>query len=106
MKRGSLIFGIVAVLLLVDGIYLVLSNNPVGGDQGAFTGNPNIVLSPATIVFASGGLLAVGSIIMWIVALRRQGQPPQKRAQARDAQSQVHAGQSSVQKEQGNQRQS
>lgn len=106
MKRGSIIFGIVALLLLVDGVYLVLSNNQVGGDQGAFTGNPNIVLSPGTIVLASGGFLAVGALIMWIVALRRQGQPPRERAQPREAKSQAHAGQGNVAEEHGNQRQS
>ena len=105
MKRGSIIFGIVAVLLLADGAYLVATNNQVGGDQGAFFGNANDVLSAGTVVLVSGGLLAVGAIIMWIVALRRQRQLPQEPGHTREAQGQVHAGQSHVGEEHGNQRQ-
>ena len=106
MKRGSIIFGIVAVLLIADGAYLIATNNQVGGDQGALFGNANNVLSAGMVVLVSGGLLAVGAIIMWVVALRRQGQRTQQRAQATGAKSQVHAGQSHVAEEHGNQRQS
>jgi hypothetical protein len=72
MKRGSIVFGIVALLLLADGTYLDATNNQVGGDQGAFFGNANFVLSAGTTVLVAGGLLAVGAIIMWFVAVRRE----------------------------------
>ena len=64
MKRGSIVFGIVALLLLADGTYLDATNNQVGGDQGAFFGNANVVLSAGTTVLVAGGLLAIGAIIM------------------------------------------
>jgi hypothetical protein len=72
MKRGSIVFGIVALLLLADGAYLDATNNQVGGDQGAFFGNANVVLSAGTTVLVAGGLLAIGAIIMWFVAVRRE----------------------------------
>ncbi len=72
MKRVALVFGILAVLLLADGAYLDLTNNQVGGDQGALFGNANVVLSAGTTVLVAGGLLAVGSIIMWLLAIRKQ----------------------------------
>ncbi len=72
MKRVAVFFGIVAVLLLIDGAYLDLTNNQVGGDQGALFGNANVVLSAGTTVLVAGGLLAVASIIMWLLAVRRE----------------------------------
>ncbi|MGO8956213.1 MAG: hypothetical protein ACLQFR_02380 [Streptosporangiaceae bacterium] len=72
MKRVSLVFGILAVLLLADGAYLDLTNNQVGGDQGALFGNANVVLSAGTTVLVAGGLLAAGAIIMWLLAIRKE----------------------------------
>lgn len=101
MKRGSLVFGIVAVLLLADGTYLDLTNNQVGGDQGSFFGNSNFVLSAGTTVLVAGGLLLVGSVIMWIVAARK-GHGGVAGAQG----SQTRAAQGQVLKEQAHQRES
>ena len=106
MKRIALVFSIVAVLLLADGAYLVLTDNQVGGDQGALFGNGNVVLSAGTTVLIAGGFLAVGSMIMWILALRRQGQLSEERDHAGEAQGKVHAGQTNAGKEQGDQHES
>ncbi len=38
MKRIALITAIIAVLLLIDGAYLQVSNNEVGGDSGVRLG--------------------------------------------------------------------
>jgi hypothetical protein len=71
VKRGALIFGVLALLLLGDGSYLQLSNNSVGGDTGVLFGNPNLALSAGTVVLISGGFLLLGAAIMWAVAIWR-----------------------------------
>jgi len=72
MKRGALIFTIVALLLLADGSYLQVTNNNVGGDTGTLFGNPHFFLSAGTVVLISGGVLLLGAVIMWAFALRRR----------------------------------
>ena len=71
MKRVTIFFGVLAVLLLADGAYLQLTSNEVGGDQGSLFGNPNITLSAGTTVLIAGGLLAAVTVVMWLVALTR-----------------------------------
>jgi cell division protein FtsX len=70
MRRAALICGIVAVLLLADGIYMEVSNYQPG-DQNAFTGNPNIILSDGQVVLISGGLLLLATVVMWLAAARK-----------------------------------
>ncbi len=111
MKRGALVFAIVALLLLADGAYLQLSNNQVGGDTGVLFGNPNFALSAGTVVLISGGIVLLGAAIMWVVAIRRQGRPSGGRdhvsqSPAREAQTEAGAGQGQIRKGQGHQRQS
>jgi hypothetical protein len=92
MKRGALVFAVVAVLLLADGCYLQVSNNQVGGDTGVLFGNPNLFLSAGTVVLISGGFLLLGAAIMWAVAMRRGGRPAAGRGpvgQPQISQSQV-----------------
>lgn len=72
MKRAALVFGVLAVLLLADGLYMELSNYQPG-DQNAFTGNPNIILSDGATVLIAGGALAVVSALMWLVGARPHG---------------------------------
>jgi hypothetical protein len=109
MKRLALITAIIAVLLLVDGAYLQLTNNEVGGDSGVLFGNPNIVISAGTVVLVSGGLVLLGAGLMWVVALRREraaagiGQASQPKAG--DAQTIVAAAQAQTDKGQEHQRQ-
>jgi hypothetical protein len=83
MKRIALVFGIVSLLLFVDGIYLLATHNQVGGDTGVLFGNPNNFLSAGTIVVISALLLLVASVTMWLVGVRREdrerrpaGDPP------------------------------
>jgi hypothetical protein len=85
MKRVTLVFGILAVLLLADGAYLELTNNQVGGDQGSFFGNPNFVLSAGATVLIAGGLLLVVTIVMWLASARRQPRPQGGRSHRRRA---------------------
>jgi hypothetical protein len=79
IKRAGLVFGVVALLLLVDGIYLQVSNNQVGGDSGQLFGNGNYTLSPATVVLISGGLVLLGALIMWAVGVRRDRLGPARK---------------------------
>jgi hypothetical protein len=83
MKRVALVFGVVSLLLFADGIYLLATHNEVGGDTGTLFGNPNNFLSAGTIVVISALLVGVASVIMWLVAVRREdkerrpaGDPP------------------------------
>jgi hypothetical protein len=70
MRRAALICGILAVLLLADGTYMEVSNYQPG-DQNAFTGNPNIILSDGQVVLISGGLLLLATVVMWLVVARK-----------------------------------
>jgi hypothetical protein len=72
MKRVALVFGVVSLLLFADGIYLLATHNDVGGDTGTLFGNPNNFLSAGTIVVISALLVGVASVIMWLVAVRRE----------------------------------
>jgi hypothetical protein len=73
MRRIAWIFSVTSVVLLVYGLIDYLTNyNWAQGDQNAFFGNPRILLNDGATVLVAGGFLALGSIIMWIVALRRE----------------------------------
>ena len=72
MKRIAIVFGIVSLLLLADGIYLLATHNQVGGDTGTLFGNPHYFLSAGTIVLISALLVLVASVIMWLVGVRRE----------------------------------
>jgi len=72
MKRVTIIFGILAVLLLADGAYLQLTSNEVGGDQGSLFGNPSLAVSAGTTVLIAGGLLLAVTLVMWLVAVTRE----------------------------------
>jgi hypothetical protein len=109
MKRGALVLGVLAVLLLADGSYLELSNNQVGGDTGVLFGNPNLVLSAGTVVLISGGFILLGAVIMWAVATWRERRTSGVRAQvsrppAGEVQAQAGAEQGHGRKESGDQR--
>jgi hypothetical protein len=83
MKRVALVFGVVSLLLFVDGIYLVATHKNPNGDTGVLFGNPNNFLSSGTIVLISALLVGVTSVIMWLVGVRNEtkerqsaGDPP------------------------------
>jgi hypothetical protein len=95
MKRIAIVTAVVALLLLIDGTYLQLSNNQVGGDSGILFGNPNLFLSAGTVVLISGGLILLGAVLMWVMAVRRTGARQAAADQARADQAaagQVAAG--------------
>ncbi len=79
MKRGAIVFAVVALLLFADGSYLVETKNQVGGDTGVLFGNPHFFLSAGTVVLISSGFLILGAAIMWAVAVWRETRPAGRR---------------------------
>jgi hypothetical protein len=72
LKRAAIVFGVLALLLLVDGIYLVATHTNPNGDTGTFFGNQHYALSSGTIVLISALLLAVAALVMWLVDVHRE----------------------------------
>jgi hypothetical protein len=70
VKRVAIVFGVVAVLLLIDGLYMVLANyHP--GDANTFFGNQTWNLSDGEVTLISAGFLFLAAAIMWVIAVRR-----------------------------------
>jgi hypothetical protein len=117
VKRATLIFAVLSLLIIADGIYLELANNQQGcgcnGDSGTlFGGATSVNLSTGTEVLIGGGLLLIVTGIVWILSMRRKrdlaaanGRDQAANAQADQspAKTEVAAGQSQVAKETGDQ---
>jgi hypothetical protein len=72
MRRIAWVFSVISVVLLVYGLIDYLTNyNWAQGDQDPLFGNQNVLLNDGATVLIAAGFLSVGSIIMWIVALRK-----------------------------------
>jgi hypothetical protein len=79
MRRLAWTFSIISAIILIYGLIDYLTNyNWAQGDQDPLFGNQNILLNDGATVLIAGGLLAAGSIIMWIVALRRRNSDQQQ----------------------------
>ena len=72
LKRAAIVFGVLTLLLFADGIYLLAAHKNPNGDTGILFGNPHNFLSSGTIVVISALLLLVATVIMWVVATRRE----------------------------------
>jgi hypothetical protein len=110
MKRGAIVFAVVALLLFADGSYLIATKNQVGGDTGVLFGNPHFFLSAGTVVLISSGFLILGAAIMWAVAVWRETRPAPGRRQvspppASDAPAGPGADSASIREGQTHQRQ-
>jgi len=83
MKRLAVVCAVISALLLIDGLIMVLINyHP--GDQNAFTGNGNLILSDGDVTLISGGFFLLATALIWIVAQRRErGTPPERRSASR-----------------------
>jgi hypothetical protein len=79
MKRIAIIFSIISVILLVYGLIDYLTNyNWAQGDQDPLFGNSHILLNDGATVMVAGGFLTIGSVIMWVMAIRQEhGNQPQ-----------------------------
>ena len=75
MKRVTIICAVVTILLLADGLWMELSHyHP--GDQNAFFGNGNLILSDGQVILISAGFLFLATVVMWVLTVRRGVQPP------------------------------
>ena len=72
LRRAALVFGILALLLFVDGIYLVAAHKNPNGDTGTLFGNSHYQLNAGTVVVLSGVLVLAAAVIMWLVAVHRE----------------------------------
>jgi len=78
MKRMAIIFGVLAVGMLVLGVVENLINfRWAAGDQNTFFGNPHWVLNDGKIVLILSGFLLLVSAAMWYLASRK-GQSDQR----------------------------
>jgi hypothetical protein len=73
MRRLAIISSVIAVALLILGLVEWLTNyHWAQGDQNPLFGNPHLLLNDGVTVLIAAGFLLIGSIVMWIIALRRQ----------------------------------
>ncbi len=82
MRRLAWIVSVTAGVLLVYGLVdYITKYNWAQGDQDPLFGNPHILLNDGATVLIAGGFLAIGSILMWVVALRREHGDQQQHSQ-------------------------
>ncbi len=73
MRRAAWIFSVISAVLLIYGLIDYLTKyNWAQGDQNPLFGNQNVLLNDGATVLIAGGLLAIGSVLMWILALRKE----------------------------------
>lgn len=71
MKRLALVFTAVTALVLVLGLVDWLTNYNWSNDQDPLFGNPRILLNDGATVLVAGGFLALVTLLVWVVALRK-----------------------------------
>jgi hypothetical protein len=73
MKRlawtASIISGVVLILGVVE---FITKYKWASGDQNPLFGNQNVLLNDGATILIAGGFLAVGSILIWVLARRRE----------------------------------
>jgi uncharacterized membrane protein len=71
MRRVSIVFAILSVLLLADGTWMELTHYQPG-DQNPLFGNPHLIISDGTTVLVAAGMLLVVAAVMWVAGGRRE----------------------------------
>jgi len=71
MRRLAIITSVISGLLLVLGLIDYVTNYNWANDQDPLFGNPRILLNDGATVLIAGGILTLGSVVMWIMALRK-----------------------------------
>jgi hypothetical protein len=73
MRRIAWTFSVISAVLLIYGLIDFLTKyNWAQGDQNPLFGNQGVLLNDGATVLIAAGFLSIGSIVMWIVALRRE----------------------------------
>jgi hypothetical protein len=73
MRRLAWTFSVISALVLILGLIdYITKYNWTQGDQDPLFGDPRILLNDGATVLIAGGFLAIGSILVWIVALRKE----------------------------------
>jgi len=80
LRRGALVFGVLALLLFADGIYLVAAHKNPNGDTGVLFGNSSYYLNAGTVVVLSGVLVLAASVFMWLLDVHRQDKERARRS--------------------------
>jgi hypothetical protein len=83
LRRAALVFGIVALLLLVDGVYLVATHKNPNGDTGVLFGNSSYYLNSGTVVVLSGVVVLAAAVGMWLLDVHRQDKERERRSAER-----------------------
>jgi len=76
MRRLAIVTSVTSAVLLIFGVIEILTN--YNNNPGTFFGNPKLVMNEGETVLIAGGLLAIGSLIMWIMWAMRRGQSDQR----------------------------
>jgi hypothetical protein len=88
MRRLAWTFSVISAVILIIGLVdFITKYNWAQGDQNAFFGNQNVLLNDGATVLIAGGFLAVGSILMWVLTLRREHGDQQHQQQQRGSSS-------------------
>lgn len=80
MRRIAVICTVLSGMLLILGLVEWATNYEwAAGDQDPLFGNPRVMINDGVTVLIATGFLIVGSVIMWILALRK-GQGDQRKS--------------------------
>jgi hypothetical protein len=71
MKRLAKICTVISGVILILGLIDYLTNYNWSNDQNPLFGNQRILLNDGATVLIAGGFLTLGSVIMWIMAVRK-----------------------------------
>jgi hypothetical protein len=72
MRRIAAVTSVIAGVLLVLGLVEWLTNYQwAQGDQDPLFGDPRILLNDGATTLIAAGLLMIGSVIMWVIAARK-----------------------------------
>ena len=79
MRRIAAVTSVIAGVLLVLGLVEWLTNYQwAQGDQDPLFGDPRILLNDGATTLIAAGLLMIGSVIMWVIATRKDQRTPVK----------------------------
>jgi hypothetical protein len=80
MRRMAIVTSVISAVVLVLGLVEFVTNFQwAQGDQDPLFGNPHILLNDGATTLIAAGFLIIGSVIMWVLAGRRDREPAGRR---------------------------